>query len=200
MTERPPVDITPAQFFESWLPRALAGSKGPDQPLTLRIRLDGDGGGAWDLSLGADGLVVKSGDGDGDAEPGVTLTQTVQDWRAIVAGEPGAMALTPPRVAPTRALLLDASAQELLAQLKGTIRFEVTGYNGRTWWLVARLGAGPVPEAADATLSVDAETYGAILARTLPPAAAYFQGKVKLSGDVNLAMQLGMTLMSRMGG
>jgi len=46
-------------------------------------------------------------------------------------------------------------------------------------------------------MSVDAETYAAILARVIPPAAAYFQGKVKIAGDANLAMQLGMALMPR---
>ena len=41
------------------------------------------------------------------------------------------------------------------------------------------------------------QTYAAMLARTLPPPQAYFNGKVKLGGDMNLAMQLGMAMLPR---
>jgi len=191
---KPPADITPQQFFETWLPEQLAGAP-PVKPTTVRVRLDGEGGGVWDLVLGPSGLTVVPGGGTGDAE--VTLAQTVADWRAITVGEPGAVTLAPPQAKPTDILFLDRAAQQAVAMVKGTIRFEVTGYNGRTWALIAKLGPGPTPEVADATMSVDAETYAAILARVIPPAAAYFQGKVKIAGDANLAMQLGMALMPR---
>jgi putative sterol carrier protein len=193
MPARPPPDVTPTQFFETWLPSQVKAAAA--RPITVRVRLDGDGGGVWDLALGESGLTVIPGGGKGEAE--VTLTQTVADWRAIVAGEPGAVNLAPPQASPADILFLDRTAQQVLDAVKGTVRFEVTGYNGRTWALVAKLGPGPTPEAADATISVDAETYAAMLARTLPPAAAYFQGKVKIAGDPNLAMQLGMALMPR---
>jgi len=191
---KPPADITPQQFFETWLPEQLAGAP-PVKPTTVRVRLDGEGGGVWDLVLGPSGLTVVPGGGTGEAE--VTLAQTVADWRAITVGEPGAVTLAPPQAKPTDILFLDRAAQQVVAMVKGTIRFEVTGYNGRTWALIAKLGPGPTPEVADATMSVDAETYAAILARVIPPAAAYFQGKVKIAGDANLAMQLGMALMPR---
>ena len=191
---KPPADITPQQFFETWLPEQLAGAP-PVKPATMRVRLDGEGGGVWDLVLGPSGLTVVPGGGTGEAE--VTLAQTVADWRAITVGEPGAVTLAPPQAKPTDILFLDRAAQQVVAMVKGTIRFEVTGYNGRTWALIAKLGPGPTPEVADATMSVDAETYAAILARVIPPAAAYFQGKVKIAGDANLAMQLGMALMPR---
>jgi len=191
---KPPADITPQQFFETWLPEQLAGAPSV-KPTTVRVRLDGEGGGVWDLVLGPSGLTVVPGGGTGEAE--VTLAQTVADWRAITVGEPGAVTLAPPQAKPTDILFLDRAAQQVVAMVKGTIRFEVTGYNGRTWALIAKLGPGPTPEVADATMSVDAETYAAILARVIPPAAAYFQGKVKIAGDANLAMQLGMALMPR---
>ena len=36
-----------------------------------------------------------------------------------------------------------------------------------------------------------------MLARTLPPPQAYFSGKIRLLGDTNLAMQLGMAMLPR---
>jgi hypothetical protein len=136
---KPPADITPQQFFETWLPEQLAGAP-PVKPATVRVRLDGEGGGVWDLVLGPSGLTVVPGGGTGEAE--VTLAQTVADWRAITVGEPGAVTLAPPQAKPTDILFLDRAAQQVVAMVKGTIRFEVTGYNGRTWALIAKLGPG----------------------------------------------------------
>jgi putative sterol carrier protein len=165
---KPPADITPQRFFEEWLPSQLASAgHRAERPLTVRVRLDGQGGGHWELRLAQTGLSVGPA-GSGDAD--VTLLQSVEDWRAIALGEPGTV--------------------------KGTIRFEVTEYNARTWSILVRFGAGD-PAAPDATISIDAETYAEILARRMAPPQAYFAGKVKLAGDVNLALQLGMAMMPR---
>jgi putative sterol carrier protein len=194
---RPPRDITPRRFFEEWLPAQLAASgQGATRPLTVRVRLEGDEGGAWDLRLGPDGLQVGAPTG-GDAD--VTIRQTVTDWKAIAVGEAGAVDLAPPQASPTDILFLDSAAQQILGTVRGTVRFEVTGYNARTWMLDVRFGAGDPGAEPDATISVDAETYGEILARRMPPPQAYFAGKVKLLGDMNLAMQLGMAMMPRFG-
>jgi hypothetical protein len=193
--ERPPTDITPQGFFETWLPEQARAVKA-QTPITVRVLLAGDDGGAWDLSLSPDGLSVAAG-GNG-AEPQVTVVQTVADWRAIAVGEPGGVNLAPPQARPTDVLFLDPEAQKLVQQVTGTIRFEVTGYNGRTWSLTVKLGTKPLAaDQPDATISVDAETYAAMLARTLPAPQAYFQGKIRISGDMQLAMQLGMALMPR---
>jgi putative sterol carrier protein len=195
---RPPKDITPKRFFEEWLPAQLSGLGPFSQPLTIRVRLQGDEGGAWDLKVGEAGLAIAAAGPAPGSEPEVTVGQTVEDWKAITVGEAGAVDLAPPQSSPTDILFLDQQAQSLLGQVKGTVRFEVTGYNGRTWQLTVKFGGTPWRDGGDpdATISVDAETYAQILARTLPPPQAYFQGKVRLSGDVNLAMQLGMALMA----
>ena len=193
---RPPADMSPAQFFEEWLPAQLPASKASGE-ISVRFTLEGEGGGTWRLAIGPSGMTTTR---DDDRPVDVGIRQTVADWRAITTGEAGATSLTPPQAAPTDLLFLDRATQQVVKQGKGTIRFEVTGYNGRTWALAVKLGpdAGQVGDQADATISVDAETYGAILARTLPAPAAYFSGKIKLSGDMNLAMQLGMALMPRL--
>jgi putative sterol carrier protein len=181
------------------LPAQLAG-KAPTagRPVTVRVRLDGDGGGAWDLRTGDGALVVTPG---AAADPDVTVHQTVADWKAIAVGEPGAVNLAPPQASPTDVLFLDPAALKMVQTIRGTVRFEVSGFNGRTWSLTVKLGGGDIVDGpaapADATISVDAETYAQMLARTLPAPAAYFQGKIRLAGDANLAMQIGMALMPR---
>lgn len=49
-------------------------------------------------------------------------------------------------------------------------------------------------EAADVTLTADAETFAAILAGSLNPTAAFMTGKLSVEGDMGQAMQLGAAL------
>lgn len=196
---RPPKDITPARFFEEWLPAevARAGVK-PAADTTVRVELSGEGGGSWDLNVGPSGMKVTAA---ADTPADVAIRQTVQDWRAVAVGEEGAVNLAPPQASPTDVLFLDRQAQQILQTVKGIVRFEVTGYNGRTWRTDVKIGrstAWKVSGEPDATITVDADTYGQMLARQLAPPQAFFSGKIRLTGDANLAMALGMGMMGRM--
>jgi hypothetical protein len=191
---RPPQEITPKEFFESWLPAEVPADTRFARPATVRVRLDGDGGGAWDLTLGPQGLAVGPA---GDAAPLVETAQSVPDWRAVIVGEPGAPRLTPEGkgggggAASLR--LLERVASQITDATKGVLQFEISGFNGRTWSL--RVAINKPMAAPDATLAIDSDTYEQILARTLPAPQAFFSGKLKITGDMNLAMQLGMALM-----
>ena len=59
------------------------------------------------------------------------------------------------------------------------------------------VGLGPATATPDASISIDADTYGRLRERTLPPAEAYFAGKVRMTGDTGLAMQLCMAMLPR---
>ena len=67
------------------------------------------------------------------------------------------------------------------------MRFEVTGYNGRTWWMEVKFGTQAERSEPDATISVDAATYAAILSRKMAPPEAYFSGKIQMRGNTSLA-------------
>jgi hypothetical protein len=199
MTDRrPPRDITPARFFEQWLPALFAGEFGPGKrtptDVTVRVRLDGEGGGAWDLTVAGGKLTVGA---PGGSEPPVSVHQTVADWRAVTVGEEGGIDLAPPQGSPLDMLFVDPASRQVLTSVRGTVRFEVTGYNGRTWQLTCKFGEQPEPPEPNAVISVDAETHAKILSRQMAPPEAYFSGKVRLSGDTGLAMQLGMAMMPR---
>ena len=55
-------------------------------------------------------------------------------------------------------------------------------------------GARAGDEAADVTLTADAETFQGILAGEVNPTAAFMMGKLSVDGDMGLAMQLGAVL------
>ncbi len=194
---RPPAEITPDELFTAWLPAEVArlGSAAGIPDLLVRVELDGAGGGAWDLQFGGGKLT------GGAAVPSrralVTLRLTLQDFRALAVGEPGPISLTPPNATPLDLLFIDSSSQQLLANMTGTYAFEVTGYNGRTWRLLASFGGGPASQAPDASITTDAQTYADLLARKLSGPEAYFTGKIVIAGDAARGMQVGLALLPK---
>jgi hypothetical protein len=200
-TSRPPRDITPVGFFSDWLPEAFASEFGAGKraasDITVAVNLDGEGGGHWVVDVRGNALAVRRS-GDPGPEPIVQLWQTVQDWRALAVGEDGAnVDLAPPQASALDALFVDPASRQIMAAVKGLVRFEVTGYNGRTWWMHVKFGTQPDKGEPDATIVVDASTYADILARKLAPPEAYFSGKIELRGDRSLAMQLAMAMLPR---
>jgi hypothetical protein len=198
---RPPRDITPAGFFTDWLPREFSAEFGAGKraahDITVAVRLEGEGGGEWALDV-KDGTLRVRGAGEPGPAPVVSLWQTVQDWRALAAGEDGAnVDLAPPQATALDALFVDPASRQIMGAVKGQVRFEVTGYNGRDWWMHVKFGADGGKREPDATILIDAGTYAAILARKLMPPEAYFSGKIQLRGDTGLAMQLAMAMLPR---
>ncbi len=198
---RPPRDITPQTFFTDWLPREFGSEFGAGKraasDITVAVRLDGDGGGLWVLDVKGGALAVRKPGEPGPA-PVVSLWQTVQDWRALAAGEDGSnVDLAPPQASALDVLFVDPQSRQIMSAVKGLVRFEVTGYNGRTWWMHVKFGTQADKSEPDATITVDAGTYAAILARKLAPPEAYFSGKISLRGDTSLAMQLAMAMLPR---
>lgn len=197
---RPPRDITPRDFFERWLPGLYAEHARRVDPLDLRMRiLDGATGAAatWDIRTGGPALVVES---EAPGERPVTITMTERDWRALACGEEGAFDLAPPRGGPLDLLFVDPGMRHLVDESRGAVRVELPGYNDRTWAALLKLGEQPAPDAPDATITIAAPTYEEILAGRLPPAEAYFTGRVGVSGNLELAMQVAMALLPRFAG
>ena len=193
---RPPQAITPEQFFTEWLPTELERlGTSIIPPMVVRVRLDGEGGGVWDLDTTSGVLRVSAP--EPTRRPLLTLRMQVRDWRAIVVGEEGPVSLTPPRASPTDLLFVDSGARQLLAAVTGTYRFEVREYNGRTWLLSATFGDEEV-DPPTATIGIDAQTYAAILARQLAAPEAYFTGKITISGDAGRGMQVGLSLLPKL--
>ena len=82
-------------------------------------------------------------------------------------------------------------SQKLTGGLPGTAKFVIEGEGSI---MVDSGGVRAGDDAADVTLTADAETFQGILSGDVNPTAAYMQGKLAVDGDISLAMQLGAAL------
>ncbi|MBX3084085.1 MAG: SCP2 sterol-binding domain-containing protein [Anaerolineae bacterium] len=76
-----------------------------------------------------------------------------------------------------------------------TIQFDITGDSGGKWWAqvangTCNIGAGEAPSAADMTLIASTEDYLAMINGELKPMDAFMKGKVRVKGNMTLAMKL----------
>jgi putative sterol carrier protein len=194
MAERPPADITPNDFFTTWIPgqfsavREKAGDTAiPD--VTARFVLEGDDGGTWTLSIRGGELSATSG-GDGDAD--VVITQSVQNWRAVLAQD---VSMPGGGGGGAGGLLANPTAIQTIRDLSGTLKFEVTETPEGTWAIEIAFKGAETPNAA---ITVAHSTVEEMRSGALPPAQAFFGGKLAITGDSAFAMQVGMALMAGM--
>lgn len=94
--------------------------------------------------------------------------------------------------------------KDTLAQIQGILQFVVTGEGGGEWYIQIAEGRGEVKpgmnEAPTTTFTVDAADWMALMQRKVDPQMLFMQGKLKITGDMSLAMRLGQLIRSSMGG
>ena len=78
---------------------------------------------------------------------------------------------------------------------KATIAFDLSGDGGGKWWVhihdgKAESGKGDPSEPANLTLLADANDWVKIMTGKLDGTAAFMQGKLKIKGDMSLALKL----------
>ena len=84
---------------------------------------------------------------------------------------------------------------EKAATTKGTIQFDLSGEQGGKWWVkihdgVAETGKGEPVEPPNVTLLADANDWVRIMTGQQDPTSAFMQGKLKIKGDMGLAIKM----------
>jgi hypothetical protein len=204
MADFPAAPIPAEQYFEQWLPQAFAETELPpdarDAAVKLGVRLDGEGGGEWVFELSEGRLTVRRGPRD---ETAFSVVQSVEDWRgALWEGRggaigkqaasffrPGAQSAQPAQPgqmggAPSAAALAQ------MEKLNGVIRMIVEGGQGGDWKVDFKLGPGAIPAEPTTTLALSADDAAAMDRGELDPMTAFMSGRLRVTGDMALMMQM----------
>ncbi|XP_076440093.1 hydroxysteroid dehydrogenase-like protein 2 [Babylonia areolata] len=92
-------------------------------------------------------------------------------------------------------LLRGMLSEELVKRVKGVFQFNLTGADEGTWYLDLKNGTGDVgngepADRADCTMTMDSALFTDMFAGKASPTTSFMMGKLKIKGDMALAMKL----------
>lgn len=188
---------SPERFFKEYVPAEMARLKSTlgDRSSAGAVAFEVTGGGTWSLSLDHGNVRVTEG-----LTPDVLvrLTLTADDFEPIVvlgAERLGSEGGLERQLVAARVLTVDAERARLIREAPGSVALKLAGPNGQTHRLVVTLGAGaPKLDAPDCELECALEDLWAIQSGARNPFELLMDGKLKLTGKVELAMALGSAL------
>lgn len=190
-----PNDITPDHFFEL-LEGALANEPAPAgaSPEKLLIHLSGDGGATWAIGF-QDGKLAARKD-VGEKDPPLQISLTVDDWRAFVAGSVRDAVAAKVKVgfdaSQVAKLYRVTNKTDQVKAFNGNLQLVVEDKDkGKDHRITLTFGGGkPVTDNPETTVSVDLADFVAMAGGEMNAQTAFFMGKIRLDGDMNLAMSL----------
>lgn len=159
---------------------------------TIEVRVDGVPGSPFHLNIDAGRMT--SGD-HGSHEPFLILLHDAATCEALeresgdsalgflggMAGLDQEIRLTQPRI-------------DKLRQVNGTVRLTLDGPGGFS--LCAHFGGGTPGGSPDCELVIDSSIYGPLRSGEIDPQEAFMSGKIEIDGDMQIAMQLALAMMS----
>ena len=203
MADFPSAPISPQQYFESWFPDAFAAAELPadaaEVEVRLGVKLEGEGGGEWLFHVNRGVLAVEPGSRNAAA---FSVVQSVDDWRGALWEERGgaigkqAAAFFKPGSQPAASQpgqmggAPSAGALAQMEKLDGVIRMVVAGGDGGDWKVDFKLGSGELPAEPTTTVTLSAEDAVAMDRGELDPMTAFMSGRLQVTGDMTLMMQM----------
>lgn len=160
--------------------------------ITIRVDVQDAQGGTFFLNV-RDGRMVA--EDEPAREPLMTVIQDLNAFQRIAA-ESGdsALGLLGGLSGLAGDFKLTRSRVENLAGLSGSLHFAVAGGNGFAFCV--HFGSGPVPEDPDTSIQVTDDVYDDLRQGRLDPQNAFMEGKIEVSGDLQIAMQLALAALS----
>jgi hypothetical protein len=185
----------PAAFFERYVPEhmarlggAFAGRSSPGA-----IAFDVTGAGSWSLRLKDGSIDVSSGIAT-DALFRVALAESSFEPVLVRGAERlGDEAGLERQLVAVRALVLDDDRVRMLRESRGTLAIKLASPEGEHQLLLS-LGADAPVASAECELACALEDLWALQSGAKNPFELLMDGKVKITGNVQLAMVLGAAL------
>ena len=192
-----PSDITPEDFFMEVLPDILGEVDLPDGLGTERLQFHFTGDDALDIHIGVDedgDLTLEEGQAD---SPPMAISASTTDFRAAIAGslrdqvkaETGEITLGPRQL--RKAFMPDTKVQRVKA-LTGDLQFRLKDSSMGDEFVYTLTLGGNSPNVTNptTTISLDLPTLMDIISGRQQMQQLFFQGKVRIDGDMNVIMGL----------
>ena len=192
-----PLDTTPEDFFMEVLPEVLGEVDLPDGLGTERLQFHISGDEGIDIHIGIDedgDLTLEEGTTD---SPPIAISTSDNDFRSVVAGalrdqvkaKTGNVAIGPRQL--RKAFMPESKVQRIKA-LSGNLQFHlIDNDDGVDYRYTVTLGGGtPDVNNPSCTVSLDVPTLMEIAGGQQQMQQLFFQGKVRIDGDMNIIMGL----------
>ncbi|GCB60638.1 hypothetical protein scyTo_0009209 [Scyliorhinus torazame] len=132
-----------------------------------------------------------------DEEP-EELAKKMQDYGAtpkFQSGKEQVSAVTEGPVAETFKAIEGALSVDVVKSTGGVYQFELSGDHPGTWYIDLKnesgsIGHGGFPGKADVRMSMNSEDFVKMFAGKMKPTMAFMTGKLKIKGDMSLAIKL----------
>jgi hypothetical protein len=190
------VPAVPAEFFGEYVPEQLSALRSSLGEISSpgAVVFDLGSGGAWSLRLVSGKLSVTTGI---DPDPLVRLTLSEADFALVVvagaerlANEAGGGRV----LMAARVLTLDAERARMLRDAPGSVAVKLTSAAGEHRLTMTLGRAEPRLDAPDCELECTLEDLWAIQSGSKNPFELLLDGKLRMTGKVELAMALGSAL------
>lgn len=184
-----PNDVTVKKYFEEIVPQLFTdelkshpvqGMEGID--FKLQFTVTGNNGGTYSVVVknGAE-LEIKEGPIP-DAHVSFELNE--KDWRDSITGKEGASAVMDMFFNPS---MLNKSKFDALVSTKGVMNLNLARESGEPFKAKLKFNNAEIPAT---TINMKAVEYALMLKGQLNPVTAFMSGKLKITGDMGLAMKL----------
>nr|XP_046230872.1 hydroxysteroid dehydrogenase-like protein 2 [Scatophagus argus] len=136
-----------------------------------------------------------------------TLVKKMEQYGATPAftPTPSSPSATPPSGGPIEStfdVIRGVINEDVVNSTQGIYQFDLSGEHAGVWFLDLKSGSGgtgqgPPPVKADVVMTMDSSDFSKMFAGKLKPTLAFMSGKLRIKGDMTLAIKL-EKLMSRM--
>jgi len=194
---RAPMDITPAGFFERWLPAQIASWKTLIERFTAglafstSVRITGARGGEWTVALADGSPTITPGL---DPEALVTFVVSEENFVQSVTGQLDDLRMNSKQPRPDVDLSPEAvkrQAEDIIAALKGlngSLRASVDDPD-RPLAVTVKFG-GELKDRPDCDIKVKLEDVKAIASGDLDPQSAFMGGRFQIEDDSGLLTEI----------
>jgi putative sterol carrier protein len=194
-----PENITPKKFFSEWLPQQIEPFKaaikqfGGSLQASMSFKVEGPQGGEWTTAVQAGDVKIESGLKDNAV---VTLILAEKDFvdvvtgkRKMAMGRPGGGKAPKPEDIPKQL----KNMIDTLSGIEGMFQFRVEESGND--FVVSVKFKGPIKKEPDTIVAIDRADVDAMAKGELNPQAAFMSGKIRITGDMGLLMQLAPLMM-----